>query len=73
MQVFILFADGNLACCVRDIVWGAQRKILAVGTLQQDFPTQLFTPYLHTSRAHRMLSMCRESIAKPLESSTNII
>ncbi len=37
----MLFAHENLAYSVRDILWEVRRKILAVVTLQQGFPTQL--------------------------------
>ncbi len=47
----ILFAHENLAFCVRDILWRARRKILAVVTLQQGFSTQLSAKKC----VHRML------------------
>jgi hypothetical protein len=54
----ILFAHENLAFCVRDILWGAKRGILAVVTLQQGFPTQLSTQRMRTTRCY--IFMCGE-------------
>ncbi len=51
VSLVILFAHENLAFCVRDILWRARRKILAVVTLQQGFSTQLSAKKC----VHRML------------------
>ncbi len=52
----ILFEHANLAFRVGDFWWRARRKSLAVVILQQEFPTQLFAPYLHTNGARWMLN-----------------